>query len=570
LGNVKIIDSPSWIADRISAAGMRPVNLVVDVTNYVMLEIGQPMHAFDYDKIPGGKVVVRTSLPGETIKTLDGSDRVLEAGTLVICDESKPIAVAGVMGGANSEVTAETDTILLETAHFDPGTVRRASKKLGLSTDASYRFERHVDPDLTVIALARAVELLQELTGAVVLSAVVDVYPSPIKPHTISLDPARINKILGTSISNDIAINALTRLGLSVDNSTEPYTVTVPTFRPDLRLPIDLVEEVGRITGYNNLPETIPPRPGTPATDGPEARYGTKVRYALAALGLQEISTFTLAAPSAFDDPANSNNRVAIRHALSAELSGLRQILLPNVLEVLARNVRQKQTKIAIFEVGKVFFHTADGYGEGRKVAAALTGDQGLGQSADYFTVKGIVEQLLAALRFKDFEFKSSVRPHMHPGRTADVFVNGVIAGYVAEVNPQIAKDALDVQAGLGRVAVFELDIELLRSLEPQPGRFKNLPRFPSTSRDIAIVVGLDVPYASITKAIRNSSNTNLLLDVSLQSVYTGERMAADKKSVAVRLVFQAEDRTLTDAEIDAEVALIWTALTEKVAAEQR
>jgi len=570
LGSVQIVDSPAWIADRLTAAGMRPLNIVVDVTNYVMIELGQPLHAFDYDKIPNGKVVVRETLEGEVIETLDGTQRPLPAGTLAICDSTRPIAVAGVMGGANSEVTESTKTILLESAHFDPGTVRRASKALGLSTDASYRFERHVDPALPLIALARAVELLKEFAGAVPLSDPLDVYPVPIEPHTIELYPDKVNKILGTDVSHAVTIEALERLGLTVDGSSEPYKVTVPTFRPDLRLPIDLVEEVGRIIGYENLPETIPGRPGTPATDGPEAAYGTRVRRALAALGLQEVSTFTLAAPSAFDDAAEAEKRVTIRQALSAELSGLRQILLPNVLDVLARNVRHRQTRIALFEVGKVFFRVGEGYGEGRKVAAAITGDQGTGQAADFYTAKGIVEQMLASLNFKTVEFVAAQRPHMHPGRTANVLVDGVVAGYLAELNPKTVKDSLDVQAGLGRIAVFELDIELLRSLEPDLARFKHLPRFPSVARDIAIVVALDVPYASITNAVRSASTSGLLTEISLQSVYTGERMASDKKSVALRLVFQAEDRTLTDAEVDSELASIWTALTQQVGAEQR
>lgn len=577
--NIELGPSPDWMQRRLMAAGMRPINVVVDVTNYVMLELGQPLHAFDYDKLPEGKVVVRPTQAGETIQTLDGVNRELDEAILAICDRDRPIAIAGVMGGANSEVSADTRHIFLESAHFDPGSIRRTAKKLGLSTEASYRFERFVDPELAPVALERACDLLAELAGGEVVLGRIDLYPQALCPVEIALRPARANAILGTTLSEQTIAHSLRRLGLAVEAAGESLQVSVPTFRPDVAKEIDLIEEVGRMVGYDTLPETLPPARGGGGGDVPPGRFAARLRAGLMGLGLQEVLTHTLAAPSPFDDPNEANQRVQIRQALSAELSGLRQNLLPNLLDVLARNLRQRQADVRIFEVGKVF---AKGIGDGaytetRHVAGVLTGasdprawDAPNPPPVDFFAAKGLVEALAARLNLPPLTFQANVRLKMHPGRCAAVSVGDQSLGYVAEVDPDALKTDLDVPAGAGRVAVFELDADALLALSSDARRYVPLPRFPVVSRDLAVVVSADTPYALLKDAARDATDPALHESIALQSLYTGEGIPQGKKSVALRLTFRSADRTLTDAEVDAQMSAVQAALAQQVGAERR
>ena len=565
--NVVFRPSPDWMQRRLLAAGMRPLNVVVDVTNYVMLEMGQPLHAYDYTTLPKGRIIVRAAREGESLKTLDGAERVLTPGMLLICDRDRPIGVAGVMGGADTEVSETTKHVFMESAHFDAGSIRRTSKALGLTTEASYRFERFVDPELAPVAVERACELLSELADGEVVLGRIDLYPRPIQPHPISLRPSRTNAILGTQLTEEEIVGSLRRLGLAVDASHEPLSVTVPTFRPDLVQEIDLIEEVGRMIGYETLPETLPPARGGGGGDAPAGLLAARLRSVLIGLGLSEVMTHSLAAPSAFDDPREEFRRVAIRQALSAELSGLRQALVPNLLDVLGRNLRQRQTDVRLFETGKVFrLGDEQGeYAETRHVAAVLTGP-----AVDFFAAKGLVETLMAALHVPGVTFTTETRPQMHPGRCASVTVSGLFVGYVAEVDPDAVKDSLDAPAGVGRVAVFELDADALLAVADDTRRYTPLPRFPSVSRDIAVVIDLATPYALLETAARDAADAALTEGIGLQSVYTGERVAEGKKSVALRLTFRAGDRTLTDAEVDAQMTAVEAGLVEKAGAERR
>ncbi len=564
--NVVFKPSPDWMQRRLSAAGMRPVNVVVDITNYVMLEMGQPLHAYDYATLPEGRIIVRAAQGGETLKTLDGVDRAPAPGTLLICDRDKPIGLAGIMGGADTEVSETTKHVFLESAHFEPGVIRRASKALGLSTEASYRFERFVDPELAPLALERACDLLAELADGEVVLGRVDLQPIPFMPRTLALRPARANAILGTALDDAILAGSLRRLGLAVDVTREPWDVTAPTFRPDLVQEIDLVEEVGRVVGYATLPETLPPARGGGGGDAPEGRLAGRLRTILIGLGLSEALTHSLAAPSAFDDPQEAARRVTIRQALSAELSGLRQSLVPHLLDVLARNLRQRQTDVRVFETGKVFARgeTEGEYGETRRVAAALAGP-----SVDFFAAKGLVEAVAKALAIP-VTFAVETSPQMHPGRCASVSISGHPIGYVAEVDPDAVAAHLDAPASAGRVAVFELDADALLPFLDAPHRFHDLPRFPATSRDLAVVVDARAAYARLESAAREAADPALLEGIGLQSVYTGERVATGKKSVTLRLTFRATDRTLTDAEVEAQMLLVSQALVERVGAERR
>ena len=562
--NVVFKPSPDWMQKRLLAAGMRPLNVVVDITNYVMLELGQPLHAFDYTTLPEGKIVVRRALTGETMTTLDGTQRVLTPEMLLICDRDKPVAVAGVMGGADTEVSTTTQHIFLESACFDPGSIRRTSKALGLSTEASYRYERSVDPDLAPIALERACDLLAELADGEVVLGRIDLYPQPVPARSLMLRPSRTNAILGTILSEEVIVGSLRRLGLSVEASSEPLKVSVPPFRPDLVSEIDLIEEVGRMVGYDTLPETLPPVRGEGGGDAPHGMLAARLRAILIGLGLSEALTHSLAAHSPFEI-STAESRVIIRQALSAELSGLRQSLVPNLLEALARNLRQRQPSVELFEVGKVFEYGAGHYVETRHVAAVLTGPE-----IDFFAAKGLVENLAGALHLRGLEFTADVRPQMHPARCAAVSLGGSEIGYVAEVDPDAVKASLDVSANVSRIAVFELEAEAFLPALTQAARYKTLPRFPAVSRDIAALVDESVPYARLETTAREATDAALTESIGLQSVYSGERVPAGKKSVALRLTFRAADRTLTDSEVDAQMAAIESLLVERVGAERR
>ena len=562
--NVAFKPTPNWMQKRLLAAGMCPLNVVVDITNYVMLEMGQPLHAFDYGTLPEGKIVVRRALAGETMTTLDGVERVLTPEMLLICDRDKPVAVAGVMGGSETEVSGTTHHIFLESACFDPSSIRRTSKALGLTTEASYRYERSVDPELAPLALERACELLAELADGEVVLGRIDLYPQPVTARAITLRPSRTNAILGTDLSEEVIIGSLRRLGLSIDASGEPLKVSIPPFRPDLVSEIDLIEEVGRMIGYETLPETLPSVRGEGGGDAPQGVLAARLRTLLIGLGLSEALTHSLAPPSPFE-VSGEESRVVIRQALSAELSGLRQSLVPNLLDALARNLRQRQPAVQLFEVGKVFSRANESYRETRHVAAVLTGPE-----IDFFTAKGIVENLAAALHLKRLEFSADVRPQMHPARCAEISLAGQRVGYVAEVDPDLIKSSLDVAAGVGRVAVFELDADALLAALDQVTRYAPLPRFPAISRDIAALVDVSIPYARLESAAREAADDSLTEGIGLQSVYTGERVPAGKKSVALRLTFRAADRTLTDAEVDAQMAAVESLLAERVGAEKR
>ena len=565
--NIVFRPSPEWMQKRLLAVGMRSINIVVDITNYVMLELGQPLHAYDYATLPEGQIVVRQARTGEVLKTLDGVERVLTPEMLAICDQNKPIGLAGIMGGADTEVSETTKHIFLESAHFDPGSIRRTSKTLNVSTEASYRFERFVDPELAPLALERACDLLAELAEGEVVLGRIDLYPQVVRERTLTLRASRTNAILGTDLNEAAIAGSLRRLGLVVDATREPLSVSVPTFRPDLVKEIDLIEEVGRMIGYETLAETLPPARGTGGGDAPLGRLAARLRTVLIGFGLSESLTHSLAAPSPFDDPREESRRVSIRQALSSELSGLRQSLVPNLLDVLARNLRQRQPVVQMFEVGKVFGlgETGGQYTENRRVAAVLTGP-----NLDFFTAKGLVESLGAALSLPPLTFAAESRPQMHSGRCAVISLAGQVVGTVAELDPEAVRAHLDVPSTVGRVAVFELDADALLAYTDPAYRYRPLPRFPAVSRDIAVVVDIVTPYALLETTAREAADSALIESLGLQSIYTGERVPVGKKSVALRLTFRASDRTLTDAEIDAQMASVETRLLERIGAERR
>ena len=583
--NVRHAHSPEYIQRRLAACGMRPINAVVDITNYVMLELGQPLHSFDYDTIPDGRIVVRTTRPGEELTTLDGVPRKLDPGILVIADSTHAIALAGVMGGAATEVSEKTTTILLESAHFNPQVVRRAAKKLGISTEASYRFERYVDPALAALALERAADLIARHAGGQPVSGRIDVNPNPATARILPLRPERVRKVLGLPLSDEEIASALKRLGLlsalSPAGVADSERVTVPSARPDIVREIDLIEEVGRIVGYENLPETLPSTRGEGGAINDTAQFASRLRHILMGEGLTEAYNHALAAPSPFDDPKLTPYRAAIRMALSTELSGLRLSLLPHLLDNLALNLRHREPVVRLFEVGKVYQAIGKGdYREPYRVAGVLVGTEfkasfgGALSSADeidYFAAKGVVEGLLSTLHMDEAEFAPAERHAMHPGRCADLSIAGQVAGFVAELDPDAAKEYLDLPASAGRIACFELDADLLQKLAREAGtrRYQPPPRFPAITRDLAMLYDRATPYGDIQRTIKGSAG-DLLESVTMLSVYTGERVAVNRKSVAVRLVLRAPERTLTDADADSVLVSVQSALAESLGAEAR
>jgi len=564
--NVRQKPSPDFMQRRLLACGMRPINAVVDITNYVMLELGQPLHAFDYDQIPEGKVIVRPARQGEKLTTLDGGERTLNPEVLVIADSKHAIALAGIMGGGPTEVTESTKNLLIESAHFNPQVVRRAAKALGITTEASYRFERYVDPSLASLALERAADLIAQHAGGEPVSGRIDVNRDPAGMRTLQLRPDRVRAVLGLALSDEDILAALSRLQIipATDGQRKGLWLAIPSSRPDIVREIDLIEEVGRIIGYETLPETLPAVRGSGGRDDENAIFNGRLRQILVGEGLTEAYNHALAAPSPFDDPQLAKRRVKIRLALSAELSGLRLSLLTHLLENLAYNLRHREPEVRLFEVGKTYLALGKGdYREPYRVGGVL-----VGEGIDYFTAKGVVENLLAALHITGAEFTATERHGMHPGRTAEIKIEGHTAGFVAEVDPDAAQEHLDITASTKRIACFELDAELLRGLakEAQSRQYQPPPRFPSITRDLAMLYEREVPYGEIEKTIKDSAG-ELLESVSLVSVYTGERVAVNRKSVAVRLVLRAADRTLTDADADTVLNDVQTALSERLGA---
>ncbi len=562
--DVRVAPSPAWMQQRLLDAGMRPINNVVDVTNYVMLELGQPLHAFDLDLIPQGHIVVRRARPGERIVTLDGVERELQPEMLAICDATHPMAIAGVMGGSETEVTDSTRRVLLESAHFHPTSIRRTSQRLQLSTEASYRFERVVDPGGVVAALDRACALLAQIGAGVPVPGVVDVYPRPVEERTVTLRPERCNLLLGLQLDAETMVDCLRRLQLPAERRDGKIVVRVPTFRPDLRIEEDLAEEVGRVYGYENIPERLPFGHTHRGGDSPNTRLIRPLQEAFVRAGLVEVHTHTLRAPGPLDDP----HRVAVRvrNAASEELSTLRNSLIPSMMDVVLHNLARRQTEIFLFEVGAVFAQLPDGeYEERLKAGFVLTGSvfppswDARYPAADFFTAKGVVQVLLEAVGIETAEYLPLSDPRFHPGRSARVLVQGREVGIFGELHPEVLEQ-LDITRR--SVLAGEFDVEALWSFASARTRYEPLPRYPAVLRDIAVVVPEEVPYQTVENTVREAGGA-LLESVKLFDVYRGERIPAGSRSLALSLTFRSPERTLTDAEVDAVVDGIVRALEQ-------
>lgn len=572
--DVKIGPSPLWLQTTLMAAGIRPHNNVVDITNYVLLEYGQPLHAFDYDKLGSKKIVVRNAQAGEKIVTLDDAERTLQAHNLVITNGTEPVALAGVMGGANSEVSDETTTVLLESAYFAASSVRKTSKELGLRSEASARYEKGVDPNRVRAASDRAAALMVELAGGTVLEGTVEVDTLTVEPAVVSITLEKINTLLGTALTMDEVEVIFAKLKFDTTVEGNEVTVTVPTRRGDITIPEDLVEEVARLYGYDNIPKTLPNASGTV---GKLSAYQSKrriVRRYLEGAGLYQAVTYALTSPSkATAFALEVKDTVKLSMPMSEERSVLRQSIVPQLLEVLKYNVARQNDTVALYETGTVFLHTEDNQlpEEREHVAGALTGLwhsqlwQGEKKALDFFVAKGILEGLFEKLGLtSQITFAAAQVDGMHPGRTASISLNGQYIGYVGQVHPTVEQ-----QHDIKETYVFELSLQALLNAEVAPLAYESIPRFPSISRDIALVVD-SATVAGDVQAIIIEAGGKLLKEVSIFDLYEGEHMEPGKKSLAFSLKYFDPAKTLTDEEVTKAHTKVLDAVKEKAGAELR
>ena len=568
--------SPEWMQKRLMAAGMRPINNIVDVTNYVMLETGQPLHAFDYDLIEGQTIVVRRARQGETIVTLDGQERKLTPDMLAICDKVKPVAIAGVMGGAKSEVSASTKRILLESACFHGTSVRRTNRALGLPTEASYRFERGVDLGATAHAGSRAAELIRQFAGGIICQGIVDVVTKEPPAKSIRLRVQRVNKILGLGLTEDACTSYLRRLQFTVNLPGDVMEVGIPSYRGDISEEIDLIEEIGRVYGFNNLPETLITGVSLQGKDHPDAVFENRVRRILQSEGLQEVVTHSIVAR---DTPAApSAAQIQLRNVLSADVAEMRTSLIPGVVQVLGGNYSRDVRDLCVFEIGRVF-RQDDGYVESKRIAGCLMGTRWDGLwtfpskklqvdayvkalIVDFYQVKGVVEGLAASLGAGEMEFSPGGEVFWREGYSADISVKGEIIGTIGEIAPD-----LRAKYGLKTAAFgFELDFAALMAASGEQQSWAAPSRFPSIKRDLAVVVDEDLEYARVARPIREAAS-GLCENIELFDVYKGEQLAAGKKSLAFSLTFRSAEKTLMEEEIAGILENVRTRLKDEVGA---
>ena len=570
---VQIKESPGWLRDKLIASGMRPINNVVDITNYVLMEYGQPLHAFDLDLLHGRQIIVRRAAKGETMVSLDGVERKLEPDMLVIADADRAVALAGVMGGADSEVTGQTQDILIESANFNAVSIRRTSKRLGLATEASFRFERGVDIGISVKAAVRAAQLMQELAGGKVAGGVVDVCTVPIKPLDVTVRPQRVNAILGANIETQEMTRLLGGLGIETRVEDGVLSCSVPTFRQDVTREIDLIEEIGRAYGYDKLQTTLPGAP-LQGKDSPECAFAAKVRRILMSCGAQEVLTHSMVDDSLAELAGLGDQCIRIRNPLSEELDGMRVMLMPNMAEVVARNQAHGLGDVSVFEIGNVYRCGTDAeIDEHAAVCFGMVGktwDGGWNLPTgdlvcDFYACKGVVERLLEALGIDRAVYSEGGGPLLHPTRRACVSANGNELGVVGELTPAAA-EALGTK---GRPCFFELDMNALMAVAPSTITYEDVPHLPALYRHLGVVVEDGVSYETVEKTVAESGG-GLVERVDLLDVYRGEQIGDNRHNLTLSIVFRTSDRTLTDQEVNSVLEEIRAALVREVEASFR
>ena len=552
--NVKIAPSPRWMRERLRNSGVRPINNIVDITNYVMLEYGQPMHAFDFSCVEGGHIIVRTAREGETIQTLDGNERKLTPNMLCICDEHKPVCVAGVMGGANSEIVGDTAMVLFESANFNGVSVRRTASALGMRTDASSRYEKGLDMMNTIKAVERACELVEMLGCGEVVDGVMDVVAKEKAPTVVKLEPDKINALLGTELSEDLMREILVSLGFIL-NGDDIY---VPSWRGDVEHYSDIAEEVARFYGYNKIPCTLMRGETTRGGFSEQQRFDRAIGGAVRALGYDEIITYSFISPTYYDKirmPKDSSlrNSLKILNPLGEDTSIMRTTILPSMLEIIARNHSYRNKSARLYELGKIYLPREDGLADEPKYLSLGA----YGDGVDFFSFKGSIETLLHELRITDVKYVACTdNDSYHPGRCAKVYAGETYLGVFGQIHPLVAANyGMDTE-----VYTAELSFDAMYEKRGDIPVYQPLPKFPAVTRDIAVVCDEAVTVGALEESIRRGAK-GLLKDVSLFDIYRGPGVAIGKKSVAFNLVLRADDRSLTGEEADEDVQSILAAL---------
>lgn len=563
VANVKIGPSPKWLRQRLRANGVRPINNIVDITNYVMLEYGQPMHAFDYRYVASGKIVVREADEGETLTTLDGNVRNLSQGMLVIADDNKAIGLAGIMGGENSEIKDDTTMVVFESANFNGTSIRKTALALGMRTDASSKFEKNLDPMMTIPAVERACELVELLECGDVLDGIIDIINYVPQPKTLPLECDKINRLLGTDISKEEMIRHLNLLEIAVEGDE----IKVPSFRPDLNLMADIAEEVGRSYGYNEIPITSF-KTSTQGGYSREMKIENQAGVLCRGLGYSEIITYSFVSPTVFDQiriAADSplRNAMRIQNPLGEDTSIMRTIALPSMLEILARNNAYHNKSVKLYELAKIYL-PVDGQPLPDEPKMLLLGTYGAGET--FFTLKGELEAVFKGLRVKKATYTAvKDNPSYHPGRCAMITIDGVNVGVMGQVHPLVAKNyGFDVD-----VYCAEINFTAVMGLLLPDATYTPLPKYPSVTRDLALVCDESVTVADAENTIRVSAG-KLLRGVKLFDIYRGTGVPEGKKSMAFSLELRADDRTLTDTDSEQVVSKVLKALAERVGATLR
>jgi phenylalanyl-tRNA synthetase beta chain len=567
---VVVKPSPFWLQDRLLSVGLRPINNIVDVTNFVMLECGQPLHAFDLDCLAENRIVVRTASQGEMFVSLDQKERELDHEMLMICDGAKPVAIAGVMGGLNSEIRSDTRRVLIESACFDPLSVRKTSKKLGLGTDASRRFERGVDPAGTVAAADRAAALMEKVSGGRVVSGVIDAHPRPWTPKTIGLSVRRTHQLLGTRVPKKKIAQMLCSIGFQADSAPrrDELRITVPSFRVDVSRPEDLIEEVARLSGFDTIPTTFPRLPAgkRPPADRQELRQ--QIKTALTGLGFTEVITYSFVHGLSCDRlmlPADDPRRqtVAVLNPLAEDQSVMRSSLVPGLLETLRFNLAQQTRRLKIFEIGKIFLQLpdADLPEEPEMIAGLWSGPRyplswhAKDTPCDFYDLKGAVEGLLGALKLQAVEVVQTPDAqcfYTRPGHSGRILAGGREIGIIGELNAKI-RTTFDLRQ---TAFLFEVELEALEAQLSETRYQMRTLKFPAVARDITLIVDRSLEAQAVLTAV-NSMNLDLLESIQLFDVFSGGPIPADKRSLSFRLTYRSPEKTLEDSEVNERHQLV-------------
>ena len=568
LKNVKIQPSPGWMQDKLLEAGVRPINNIVDITNFVMLELGQPMHAFDVREITSKTIVVERAKDGEKFTTLDEQERILTSNVLNIKDGEKTIGLAGIMGGLNSEVKEDTAYVVFECANFDGTNIRVSSKQLGLRTEASSRFEKDLDPNLAQIAMDRACNLVQELGAGEIMEGTIDIYPEKLQPHSLEVDYKWVNKFLGTEISKEDMKNYLDRLEIVTEINGDTLAINVPTFRCDVNIKEDIAEEIARIYGYNNIPTTLIESVSSRSGKNRKQHLDDKVVEALIGSGINQSISYSFVSPKVFDkillpEDSSFRNAVVIKNPLGEDYSIMRTTTIPSMMEALARNYSRNNEYARLFEVGKAYVPNEDlsKLPEERNIVTI-----GLYGDVDYFHIKGVVENIIETLGIDKASFKrESENTSFHPGKTAALYIKKDLVGVLGEVHPDVSENY-----GISeRCYIAELNLDVLYSNANLDKKYKALPKFPAVTRDMAILVD-DAVLVQDIEDVMWKQGGNILESIKLFDVYRGEQIPEGKKSIAYSMVYRADNRTLTDADVNKVYDKIVRTLENRLGAQHR